>query len=118
MVRSRRLLEIIEQDHLIEAAAETGGWFVKELQSLQGRHDNLLSNARGRGLMCAVDLPDPRSRDQVLRALREEEHVLALACGEGSIRFRPALSVSPEELQYGLDALDRCLGDVVRETTP
>jgi L-lysine 6-transaminase len=117
MVRSRRLLEIIERDHLIEAAAETGGWFVKELQSLQDRHENLVSNARGRGLMCAVDLPDPGSRDQVLRALREGEHVLALACGEGSIRFRPALSVSQEELQYGLDALDRCLGELAREKT-
>jgi L-lysine 6-transaminase len=110
MVRSRRLMEIIERNHLIEAAAETGGWFVKELQALQDRHENLVSNARGRGLMCAVDVPDSRSRDHVVRILREEERVLVLPCGERSVRFRPSLCTSHEELQYGLDALDRGLG--------
>jgi L-lysine 6-transaminase len=109
MVRSRRLLEIIERDRLIEAAAETGRWFVKELQALQDRHQAVVSNARGRGLMCALDLPDPGSREQVVGAMREAEQVLILACGERSIRFRPQLGVTEEELQSGLDALDRCL---------
>jgi L-lysine 6-transaminase len=109
MVRSRRLLEIIEQEHLIAAAAGTGGWFGKELQALQDRHPTLVTNARGRGLMCAIDLPDPESREQVVHAMREREHVLILPGGERSIRFRPALCISQEELQYGLDALDRCL---------
>ncbi len=109
MVRSRRLLEIIERDRLFDAAADTGAWFVKQLDMLQGRHDGLVSNVRGRGLMTALDLPDGASRDRLLGLLREREHVLTLACGEASIRFRPALSVSEEELQHGLDALDRCL---------
>jgi L-lysine 6-transaminase len=109
MVRSRRLLEIIEADRLIAAAAETGGWFVKELQSLQDRHPALMSNARGRGLMCAFDLPNPETRERVVQAMRQGERVLILPCGERSIRFRPALCVSPEELQFGLEALDRCL---------
>jgi L-lysine 6-transaminase len=113
MVRSRRLMEIIEAERLIEAAAETGGWFVKELQSLQDRHPALVSNARGRGLMCAFDLPDPSIRESLVHAMRQGERVLILPCGERSIRFRPALSVSPEELQYGLDALDRCLAGLV-----
>jgi L-lysine 6-transaminase len=109
MVRSRRILEIIETDRLIAAAAETGGWFVKELQSLQDRHPALMSNARGRGLMCAFDLPNPETRERVVHAMRQGERVLILPCGERSIRFRPALCVSPEELQFGLEALDRCL---------
>jgi L-lysine 6-transaminase len=118
MVRARRLLEIIERNHLFEAAAETGGWFVKELQALQDRHENLVSNARGRGLMCAVDMPDSRARDQVVRVLREEERVLVLPCGERSVRFRPSLCAGHEDLQYGLDALDRGLGALGRMETP
>jgi L-lysine 6-transaminase len=109
MVRSRRLLEIIERERLIEAAAETGTWFIEELQALQDCHRDVLSNARGRGLMCAIDLPDPVSRDRVLQAMREAEHILVLPCGERSIRFRPALSVLREDLQHGLNGLDRCL---------
>jgi L-lysine 6-transaminase len=109
MVRSQRLLEIIERDHLVEAAANTGWWLVKELESLQDRHTDLVDNARGRGLMCALDLRDRPTRDVVVATLRDREHVLTLPCGEVSIRFRPALSVSQEDLQYGLDSLDRCL---------
>jgi L-lysine 6-transaminase len=109
MVRARRLLEIIERDHLIAAAGETGGWFVKELQAVQDRHPHLATNARGRGLMCAIDLPDQRSREHVVGAMREDERVLILPCGERSIRFRPPLNVSQEELHYSLEALERCL---------
>jgi L-lysine 6-transaminase len=109
MVRARRLLEIIEREQLIEAAAETGDWFVKELQAVQDRNPHLVSNARGRGLMCAIDLPDQGSRDVIVESMREGERVLILSCGARSIRFRPALNVRQEELQYGLDALERCL---------
>ena len=117
MVRSRRLLELIERDGLIESAAETGEWFVKELQALQEGHDNRVTNARGRGLMCAIDVPDPRSRDHVVGTLREDERVLVLPGGERSIRFRPSLCASHEDLQYGLDALDRALGGLGRMET-
>ena len=58
MVRSRRLLEIIERDGLIEHAAKVGDWLLGELAALGGRHAGLVSNVRGRGLMCAFDLPD------------------------------------------------------------
>jgi L-lysine 6-transaminase len=115
MVRSRRLLEIIERDGLFAAAASTGAWFLKQLEGLRQRHHRLVSNARGRGLMTAFDLPDPGTRDRVLGLLRERENVLALACGDVSMRFRPALSVSEDELQLGIDALDHCLRTMERE---
>jgi L-lysine 6-transaminase len=109
MVRSRRLLEIMEADDLFNRAARTGEWFVRQLQELQRRHPTLLRNARGRGLMCAIDLPDRARRDRLLADLRHRERVLALGCGETSIRFRPSLAVTREELEYGLAALGRCL---------
>ena len=111
MVRSRRILEIIEADGLFDHAATVGGWFLSELAGLRDRHPGLVSNARGRGLMCAIDLPDPGLRDQVVAALREAS-VLVLPCGERTIRFRPALNVSREELRVGLRALDAVLGQL------
>jgi L-lysine 6-transaminase len=108
MVRSRRLLEIIEAEGLFDLAAKRGIWFLHELHALADRHPDLVSNVRGRGLMCAVDLPDSASRDYAVAALRDE-HVLALSCGPRSIRFRPALSVTEDELAVGISALDRVL---------
>jgi L-lysine 6-transaminase len=111
MVRSRRLLEIIERDGLIEQAAVTGDWLLAELRALGERHAAVVSNVRGRGLMCALDLPYGADRDAAVRLLREQ-HVIVLPCGERSIRFRPALDVTERELSFGLAALDRVLGEL------
>ena len=108
MVRARRVLEIIERDHLVDHAARVGEWFLGELQALAARHPDVMTNVRGRGLMCAFDLPNAPARDDAIRRL-QEEHVLALGCGERSIRFRPALNVTTPELSFGLTALDRVL---------
>ncbi|HEY2174022.1 MAG TPA: L-lysine 6-transaminase [Mycobacteriales bacterium] len=108
MVRSRRILEIIERDGLFEHAARTGKWFLTQLQNLGDRHPATVSNVRGRGLMCAFDLPDSASRDAAIARLHEE-HVLVLPCGGRSIRFRPPLQITEDELEVGLKALDRVL---------
>lgn len=111
MVRSRRLLEIIESDGLFEAAAHRGDFLLAGLHDVAQHHPKLVSNVRGRGLMCAIDLPDPRRRDQVVSGLREER-VLSLPCGERSVRFRPALSVTEDELGIGLAALHGVLSRI------
>jgi L-lysine 6-transaminase len=111
MVRSRRILEIIEADGLFEHAARVGSCFLSELLDLGDRHPGLVTNVRGRGLMCAIDLPDPQLRGQVVAALREAS-VLALACGERTVRFRPALNVTTDELGVGARALDTVLDEL------
>jgi L-lysine 6-transaminase len=108
MVRSRRLLEIIERDGLIDHAAKAGNWLLGELKALAERHPELASNVRGRGLMCAFDLPSGPARDTAVRMLLEE-HVVVLPCGEQTIRFRPTLDVTENDLAFGLAAFDRVL---------
>lgn len=109
MVRSRRIMEIIEKDDLVANAADVGAWFLNELHALEARHTPVAANARGRGLMCAIDLSDGGVRDDVVRRLRTEEQVIALPCGERTVRFRPALSITRDELTFALRALDRVL---------
>jgi len=109
MVRSRRILEIIEADGLFDRAAKTGSYLLNELHGLADRHAGLVSNARGRGLMCAIDLPDGAQRDDVIIRLREMQ-VLVLPCGERTVRFRPALNITTDELKVGVQALDNVLG--------
>jgi len=109
MVRSRRLLEVIERDQLFERSAATGAWFLTELDEVGARFPGLVSNVRGRGLMCAFDLPGSQERDSLLTILREEERVLLLPSGTRSIRFRPALTISQAELSVGRKAIERSL---------
>jgi L-lysine 6-transaminase len=111
MVRSRRILEIIETEGLFEATAEQGRCFLAGLHRLAAV-EPALGNVRGRGLMLAVDLPSRELRDGVLTDLRETEHVLALGCGRSALRFRPALSVSKDEIDEALAAVGRSVARV------
>ena len=108
MVRARRILEVVEADGLIAGAAALGPVLLDLLRELALSHPEV-TDVRGRGLMCAFSLPDAALRDEVLTALREDEHVLLLGCGTRSVRFRPALTVSLEDLAAGVAALDRVL---------
>jgi L-lysine 6-transaminase len=108
MVRARRILEVIESERLVERAASLGTHLLHELNALAGRHE-IVTEVRGRGLMCAFTLPTARLRDEVIRRLREDENVLMLGCGERSLRLRPALTISVPELDQAVEALDRVL---------
>ncbi|MGH3278693.1 MAG: L-lysine 6-transaminase [Trebonia sp.] len=112
MVRSRRILEVIERERLIERAATLGDYLLAGLRGLAARRPALVAHPRGRGLMCAITLPSAALRDAVVRRLRTEEHVIMLGCGEASLRFRPALTVQAAELDRGLAALDRVLAAI------
>ncbi|NEW41849.1 L-lysine 6-transaminase [Nocardia cyriacigeorgica] len=111
MVRTRRILEVIEHDGLVDRSRLLGTHLLDRLTALAQRHP-AVTEPRGRGLMCAMDLPDTRFRDDVLTQLREREHVLILGTGERGIRFRPPLTVTAEELDAAVAAVDRVLTDL------
>jgi L-lysine 6-transaminase len=111
MVRARRILEVIESDELIARAEVLGAHLLRSLQDLAGKYD-VIRDVRGRGLMCAFTLPTAELRDEVITRLRKNEHVLMLGCGASSLRVRPALTITMDELDRGVAALDRVLSNV------
>jgi L-lysine 6-transaminase len=104
MVRSRRCLEVIEADGLIERAAVLGKRLLDGLATIPE-----VDNVRGRGLFVAVDLPTPEARDAALTRLHRDEKVLILGGGERSIRLRPALTIGEDELDLAVAALARAV---------
>ncbi|MGP3960112.1 L-lysine 6-transaminase [Nonomuraea sp. 3N208] len=105
MVRSRGILEIIERDGLIQRAATLGSVLLERLTKLEAERPEAVSGVRGRGLMCAFDLPDQAARDALVTRLREDHGVLVLPCGPRSVRLRPALNIPEPDLDHGLSAL-------------
>jgi L-lysine 6-transaminase len=97
MVRFTKYLEIIEEENLVENARVMGEHLKSTLQTLQADHPELITNARGCGLMCAFDLPSQHERD-TLRKECYERGLIVLSSGERSIRFRPALNIRAEEI--------------------
>jgi L-lysine 6-transaminase len=114
MVRCRRLLEIIESEGLIEAAGPKGDRLVAGLQAVAAE-TGLLRNVRGRGLFVACDLANAPQRDRMVTDLRKKERVIVLPCGERSARFRPALSVSEDELDEAVAAVGRAARRLAQE---
>jgi len=108
MVRFGRFLEIIDEERLVENARSTGAHLLEGLTALQAELGGLMSNARGRGLMLAFDLPGTEQRDRAHRRI-VEEGLFLLTCGVRSIRFRPPLNLSPKEADTALDLLRRAL---------
>jgi len=108
MVRFGRYLEIIAEDRLTDNARAVGVHLLKGLLELQHELGGLMSNARGRGLMIAFDLPTPELRGKAHGKIIETGCLL-LTCGERSIRFRPPLNLSAAEADAGLEMVRKAL---------
>lgn len=90
MVRAKHIIDIILEDGLTANAANVGRHFLNKLQNIPR-----ITNVRGRGLFLAFDLESDASRNNVLHKMSEK--MVALKCGERSIRLRPHLTFSSED---------------------
>jgi len=108
MVRFTLYLEVIEKEGLVQTAAENGEYVLDKLQALQNKYGDVVSNSRGKGLFCAFDLPNGDMQDNLL-SLIADEGALMLGCGTHSIRFRPHLNISQDEIDTGFEMIERAI---------
>ena len=108
MVRCQKYLEIIDEENLIDNARIQGKRLLEGIEHLGEKYSNIISNARGRGLMCAFDLKTSELRDELRNKIYSNDLVV-LGCGEKTIRFRPPLIISEEEIDEALEILDSTL---------
>jgi L-lysine 6-transaminase len=116
MVRFDKTMEIIEEEDLLDNARRVGQHLLDRLHTLQ-HETNVVSNVRGRGLMCAFDLPTAELRDRVLQQCYQEG-VVILGCGTKSIRFRSPLTITEDEIDQGMDLVDEAVENVAAEYRP
>lgn len=108
MVRSARFLEIIQEDRLVDNARVVGDHLLRGLEGVQRDLGGIMSNARGRGLMIAFDLPTPERRKKAHETLIANG-LLLLTCGPRSIRFRPPLNLAAGEADTALEIVRKSL---------
>lgn len=105
MVRFGRILEIIEEENLVENAAQIGAYLLGNLERLANDYE-YLSNPRGKGLFCAIDLPNGATRDAVVKECHNLG-LMILPCGSQSIRFRMPLNIKQEQVDEGLAIVEK-----------
>ena len=108
MVRCQKYLEIIEEENLVKNAEKQGNLLLKGLEEISQKYPKKISNARGKGLMCAFDLPSPELRDEMKNNLYAND-LIVLGCGEKTIRFRPPLIITSEEIEEALTIVEKVL---------
>ena len=96
MLRFKLILEVIEQENLVLNAAEKGEYLKSKLEELMVERPQL-SNLRGEGLFVALDFESTDARNEFIKKAYANKLIM-LGCGERSIRFRPHLNVSFEDI--------------------
>ena len=108
MLRATRYMQVIEDDNLVENARVTGEYLLGRLDEMRDRYPDVVSNTRGSGLMCAFDLPSGEMRDN-LSGKCKDNGMLVVGCGPNSLRFRPALIITKDEVDEAMDIIDRSI---------
>ena len=111
MMRFKKYLEIIQDENLVDNAAVVGDYLLGRLTDMQHKYPALLSNARGKGLYAAIDLPNGDLRSKAI-AKMFERNVIILGCGKQSMRFRPALNIKEIHIDEALDTMESVLKEL------
>ena len=110
-------IQLIEEE-LMENAAVQGERLMKGLRELQNSYE-CMGDVRGKGLMIGVELVKDRETKE--RAIKWKGEVIAaafrrglllLGCGENTIRFSPALTVTADEVDVCLTIFEEAIREV------
>ena len=113
MVRFKIMLEVIREESLVENARMKGDYLLDKLQKLAEEFPGFVTNPRGVGLFAAFDLPSGTERDHAWGKMMEN-NLLILTSGDQSIRFRPHLNVTTNDIDTALDLISTSLKESLR----
>lgn len=112
MVRCTRYLEIMTEQNILENVRKQSKIIMEELGMLRDKHPDKVTNVRGRGLMCAFDLPDTETRNALISKTFDNGAII-LPCGKKSIRFRPPLNITTEEVRQGFRIIESSMEEIL-----
>jgi len=111
------VLDVIEQENLVENAAEVGAYLASGLRKLKEKYD-LIGDTRGRGLFFAVELvldrntktPAPKETNRVVNMMKERGILIGtIGPYDNILKMRPLLPISHENANQLLSTLDDIL---------
>jgi len=104
MVRVVQEMKIVEAEGLIAAAESKGERLAAGLRKL-AEPPSPIFNVRGMGLYQGFSMRSPGAKGELVRRARDEHNLLLLGAGKQSIRTRPNLSVTEDEIDRFLAIL-------------
>ena len=100
------VLDVMEKEHLVDNARETGDYLMERLRNLQKTQPHI-TDVRGRGLMIGIDLDIPQK--DVRSRLVYEEHCFTGCSGTHTLRLLPPLVVTRQQADLFIEKLNNAL---------
>jgi 4-aminobutyrate aminotransferase len=108
-------IEAMKKEGAVENAAKRGKHMRKRLEELQEKYD-VIGDIRGIGLMQAVDfVKDRRTREPAVKLRNDIEYkgfqngIILLGTGESAIRLIPPLIITDEQVDEGINVMEKAL---------
>ena len=101
------VIDTMKQNNVLEHIREVGGYFKRQLEALQKRHDCII-DVRGMGLMLGVEID---SADLAKRAAAEmmTKHIIINRTSDTVLRFLPPYILERAHVDAAVAALDQVL---------
>jgi L-lysine 6-transaminase len=116
MVRFVQEWRIVTEEKLLEAVPEKTAALVSGLEGLVARYSGVIGNVRGMGLYQGFSCASAALKSALIDHALKSKDLLLLGAGRDSIRFRPNLNVTLEEIALLIDKLDRSLAAISGKT--
>lgn len=96
------VLDVIEQEHLVENAANVGSYLLEQLRAIPGPKE-----VRGRGLMIGMEFDQPIK--EIRQRLLFDEHIFTGVSGTNVIRLLPPLCITKQDADRFLESYSKVL---------
>lgn len=105
------VISVLRAENWVERGAETGAFFLQGLQQAAARHPLLIKEARGRGMLLALELQphEQCSAAWLYGALLEKGFLVGYYPAGNVVRFDPSLTMERGDVAALLESLDAVL---------
>ena len=105
---ARTIFDVIERDHLLDAAKRLGDLLIESLRT-DPRVVNKIKEVRGRGLFIGIELHE-EPKDFLAKAL--ENGVILNVTAKKVVRIAPPMNLTPKEFDEGLEKTMKTIVEV------
>ncbi len=100
-------LEVLMEEKLIDRSQELGAYFMEQLKAL---NSPLIEDIRGKGLMVGVEIKEEAGTGREFSERLMNLGVLVKDTKKQTLRFAPPLTISREDLDWGIDRIKMVFG--------
>ena len=103
-------LEVLEKENLIENANELGKYFISGLKEIKSRHEKVIADVRGIGLMIGVETVEEKYGGYIIYEMAKSKITAVYTLNNQKvIRFEPALIIKKEQIDRVLKSFEEAV---------